>query len=165
MGSDASGLFSGTRGSANSPYHRSAEKMQANAKTWAAREKERLGKISERKKDMFNTASIVYDNETGRYFYGKNGGIFQEKDVKNPQIFGKDGVLPSKSLNGYDLGNCAEVQAINKALNSGAKMENLYIFTMHTTPKSFGSPKPACKNCTYAFRDRIKKNHTGWTEL
>ena len=164
MGQDASGLFSGTRGSANSPYHRDAKVMQSRVKEWAIGEKERLGKKSERQKDQFNTATIVYDNESGRYFYGRNGGVFQENDLRNPQIFGENGVLPPKSLNKYDLGNCAAVHAINKALNSGAKMENLFIFTIHTTPKSFGQPKPACQNCTHAFKGRIQKNHTGWTE-
>ena len=25
-------------------------------------------------------------------------------------------------------------------------------------------PKPACKNCTFAFKGKIRKNHTGWIE-
>ena len=90
MGQDASGLFSGTRGSANSPYHRDAKVMQSRVKEWAIGEKERLGKKSERQKDQFNTATIVYDNESGRYFYGRNGGVFQENDLRNPQIFGEN---------------------------------------------------------------------------
>ncbi|MCF0215809.1 MAG: hypothetical protein HUK21_04990 [Fibrobacteraceae bacterium] len=162
MGTSVSGLYNGTRGSKNSPYHRSAKVMHEHVKNWAKDEKERLGKISVRKQDKFNTASIVYDNESGKYFYGKNNGITQDGDNKNVLIFGKNGLLPKESLNGYDLGNCAEVQAVNNALNAGAKLENLYIFTIHTTQKGFGQSKKACENCTFAFKGRIKKNHTGW---
>lgn len=162
MGSSVSGLYSETRGARAIACTPRAMHMQVSF--WAEAEKERLGKISARKQDKFNTASVAYDIKSGKYYYGRNNGIEQDKEPQNPAIFGLSGVLPSKTLNGYDLGNCAEVQAINKALNSGAKMENLYIFTIHTTPKSFGQPKPACKNCTFAFKGKVKKNHTGWIE-
>ena len=68
MGSDYSGLFSGTRGSANSPYHRDARVMHSRVKEWAGKEVEKLQAKSSNKRRNFNTASIVYDNESGRYF-------------------------------------------------------------------------------------------------
>lgn len=62
----------------------------------------------------------------------------------------------------YPVGNCAEVDAINQALNSGAKLENITIYTIHTTKGNVGRRKEACENCTFAFKGKIKKNHTGW---
>lgn len=62
----------------------------------------------------------------------------------------------------YPVGNCAEVDAINQALNSGAKLENITIYTIHTTKGHVGRRKEACENCTFAFKGKIKKNHTGW---
>ena len=162
MGSDYSGLFSGTRGSANSPYHRDARVMHSRVKEWAGKEVEKLQAKSSNKRRNFSTASIVYDNESGRYFYGRNKGIEINGDAKNPKLFGENGILPKHSLNRLAVGNCAEVDAINQALNAGAKLENLYISTIHATRENFGEPKSACENCTFAFMGRIEKNHTGW---
>ena len=88
---------------------------------------------------------------------------FSRRDI--PILFGdkvRRGILPPTSLNGYSVGNCAEAHAVNSALNAGAKLENLQMITVRTTRKCFGEPKEACKNCTYAFRGRIKGNYSGW---
>lgn len=165
MGQDISGLFSGTRGSANSPYHRSAKVMHSKVKEWAGNEADKLQQESNNKRKKFNTASIVYDNESGRYFFGRNNGIELRHDKKNDKLFGENGILPKKSLNELVVGNCAEIDAVNQALNAGAKLENLYISTIHTTQKHFGQSKKACENCTFALKGRIKENHTGWESL
>ena len=65
-------------------------------------------------------------------------------------------------MNQYEVGNCAEIHAINKALNDGAKLEKLKLYTIHTTRNNFGKPKKACENCTYALKGKIKKNYSGW---
>lgn len=83
-------------------------------------------------------------------------------DKKNPLLFSENGIFLEKSLNNYPVGNCAEVDAINQALNSGAKLENITIYTIHTTKGHVGRRKEACENCTFAFKGKIKKNHTGW---
>lgn len=165
MGQGTSGLFSGTRGSADSPYHRDAKVMHSQVKEWAEKEAEKLQQESNRLRNKFNTASIVYDNESGKYFFGRNAGIKLHGDPKNSQLFGENGILPKNSLNKLDVGNCSEIDAVNQALNAGAKLENLYISTIHTTAKQFGQSKKACKNCTFALKWRIKENHTGWENL
>ena len=72
-------------------------------------------------------------------------------------------ILPQKSLNDYPTSwNCAETDAINNALHDGAKLKNLHIYTIDTSPRRFGDDKPSCKNCTFAYKGRIKKNNTGW---
>ena len=141
--------------------------MKAKVYLWAQRTANGLAAESNRQRDKFNTACVVYDTRKKRYYYGRNHGIAKDNSRNNPVIFGDSthkGLLPKESLNGYALGNCAEVHAINKALNDGAKLCNLVMYTIHTTKSSFGKSKPACKNCTYAFKDKIKTNYTGWYE-
>ncbi len=136
----------------------------ANVKSWAERkQKELTGKA----KKNFNTACVVYDDETGKFYYGRNGGYKEEGYKKNPILFGDSthvGLLPSKSLNKYPVGNCAEVDAINRALNDGADIRHLHITTIHTTKSQFGTYKESCENCRYAFKSQVKANYSGWKD-
>ena len=136
----------------------------AKVKSWAERkQKELTGKA----KKNFNTACVVYDDETGKFYYGQNGGYRGEGYKKNPILFGDSahaGLLPSRSLNKYPVGNCAEVDAINRALNDGAEISHLHITTIHTTKSQFGNYKESCENCRYAFKSRIKANYSGWKD-
>ncbi|MDR9856626.1 contractile injection system protein, VgrG/Pvc8 family [Paenibacillus sp. VCA1] len=120
---------------------------------------------SKRKLDNFNTASVAYDAGTGKYYYGMNKGVQLSGDVKNPMLFGsKDqaGILPKASLNDYAIGNCAEVDAVNQALNNGANMGDLYLYTIKTTSNEFGVAKIACENCTFTFKGNVADALTGW---
>ena len=113
----------------------------------------------------FNDCTVVYDVSTGKYYNGRNHGIEIDHSKKNPILFGDanhKGLLPDKSLNHLSVGNCAEIHAVNKALNDGAKLKNLKMYTIHTTKSCFGKAKPACKNCTYTLKGKIKENYTGW---
>ncbi len=107
-----------------------------------------------------NTGSVVYDARTGEYFYGINKGIKLSSDGLNDTL---SNILPKESLNSYQSGNCAEVDAVNQALNNKANLNDLYIYTIDTTtdkmriPSStFGKPKLACENCTYTFLGKVK---------
>lgn len=167
MSKSISGLFSGTAGAKKYFSNTKALKnaLHSEAKSWSSVKKDELSKTSKRKADKFNTATIAYDTETGKVYHGMNNGIEINHSKKNSLIFGdktKKGILPEKSLNKYDLGNCAEVDAINNALNHGAKLSHIAIYTIHTTKSQFGNTKEACENCTYAFKDKIKYNFTGW---
>lgn len=160
MGSGISGLYRGTRGARAAASTPRAMHLQVN--NWAENEAQRLQGISQTQRKKFNTASVVCNTETGQYFFGKNNGLFQENEPRNPLLFGKNGILPKESLNGYVVGNCAEVQAINRALNAGAKLEKLSIFTINAASRGFGETKKACENCTFAFKGKVKENHSGW---
>lgn len=163
MSKGYSGLFSGTKG--ERAYKGTPKQMQSHVTSWAHDTAERLENISKRQREKFNTATVAYDESTGKYYNGRNHGIEIEHDKKNPILFGDnthEGLLPKQSLNHLVVGNCAEIHAVNQALNDGAKLENLKIYTIHTTKSSFGKPKPACENCTYALRGNIKENYTGW---
>ena len=114
-----------------------------------ARMKESLAN-SKTQLSRFNTASVVYDSATGNYFYGMNRGIQLSGDNLNSLL---KSWLPEKSFNDYKLGNCAEVDAINQALNSGADINVLYMYTINTNTNL---PKPMCENCSYTFLGRVK---------
>ena len=131
---------------------------------WA---KQKLASLGKRKAKDVNTAAVAFDESTGKMYFGVNKGISLNRSKRNPIIFGdgeRPGLLPRESLNNYPLGNCAEVDAINSALNDGARLENLHIYTIHATKGKFGQPKCACENCTYAFKGRIKTNNSGWSK-
>ncbi|MBQ6265290.1 MAG: hypothetical protein IJK60_07580 [Clostridia bacterium] len=169
MSKGNSGLFpSLSHNTSSSPNNNkpgpTENKMHSNVKNWAEREKEKLhGKA----KKGFNTACVVYDESTGKHYYGKNAGYKEPGYVKNPILFGDSthpGLLPKESLNKYPIGNCAEVDAINKALNDGANINNLHMTVIHTTNHQFGSYKESCENCNYAFRGKVKINYSGWKE-
>ena len=161
MGSGGNGPYStGTSGTTANVT--SFSSMHQGVESWARKMQDKLSGNQLRR---FNTACIVIDKETGKFYYGRNHGIEYEHAKKHPTLFGDkshDGVLPKASLNGYDIGNCAEVDAVNKALNAGARLENLQMMTIHATKKSFGKQKHACENCTAAFKGRIAGNYSGW---
>lgn len=165
MSKGFSGHFSGTKGAKT--YGGSAKQLHSHVKTWAESTAKRLEGISKRQRDKFNTATVVYDESTGKYYNGRNHGIEIDHEKKNPILFGDNthpGLLPKSSLNHLPVGNCAEIHAVNKALNDGASLSNLKIYTIHATKGSFGKAKHACRNCTYTLKGKIKQNYTGWTE-
>ena len=165
MSKGYSAHFSGTKGAKS--YGGTARQLHTNVIKWADNTSKRLEAISKRQRDRFNTATVVYDESTGKYYNGRNHGIEIDHEKKNPTLFGDKthpGLLPKESLNNFTIGNCAEIHAVNKALNDGASLENLKMYTIHTTKSSFGKAKKACENCTYALKGRIKMNYTGWKE-
>jgi hypothetical protein len=97
----------------------------------------------------FNTATILYDKLTGKYYYGANRGIFVSGTEIHPTLTNK---LPKTSTNAYKLGNCAECDAVNQALRDGANWGDLQMHTVGVewnTGKIF--PKPLCSNCEITF--------------
>lgn len=172
MSKPRSYLFSGTAGAKIASYTQPIVQKEL-VTTWATAEAQRLTKISKRQRDKFKTACIAVDEETGNRFYGRNAGIDRNGINQDGQklhkllVGSKDtsGILPAVSLNAYPtVLNCAETDAINKALHAGAKLENIHIYTIDTTQSSFGKDKTSCLNCTAAYKNHIKRNNTGWTE-
>ena len=167
MGSGKCRLYIGTGGSRGAAPD-SGFVLSSKLAVWASRKANRLSKAQ---RSRFNTACIVYDEESGRYFYGRNRGIELANAKKNAVLFGdgsNPGILPAQTLkNGLIVGRCAEVDAVNKALNAGARLKNLTMLTIYADNGRsglFGSKKCSCPNCTYAFKGRIKFNHSGWEE-
>lgn len=167
MSKPVSGHFSGTIGDKSRNQNTSSQRVNNKTRvtSWAQKEADRLSTISNRQREKFNTATVAYDESTGKYYFGRNKGIELNNSPKNTTLFGDkthEGLLPKNSLNGYKIGNCSEVDALNNALNAGAKLNNLHITTIHTTKSSMGKNKNACQNCTYSFKYKVKRNYTGW---
>ena len=97
----------------------------------------------------FNTATILYNKSTGKYYYGANKGIAVSGAEIYPTLANK---LPQTSTNAYKLGNCAECDAVNQALHDGANWGDLQ---MHTVGVQWNTgatfPKPLCSNCEVTF--------------
>ena len=125
-----------------------SQQQMHDAVTQWARMEESLAN-SNRQLDKFNTATVVYDARTGNYYYGMNRGVQLSGDMLNLSL---ESWLPESSLNQYRLGNCAEVDAVNQALNSGANASDLYLYTINTKNNV---SKPVCENCIYIFGDRV----------
>lgn len=168
MGSGISNIYQGTRGELlearrTGDYSRV---MKHRVQNWARQKAEELSRTSKRKRRDFNTSCIAYDITTGKTYYGRNAGVELSNALKNPLLFGSPeapGLLPRTSLNHLKVGNCAEVDAVNQALNDGSRIGNLRIRTIYSDEKHFGQDKPACLNCTRTFKGRVKGNYSGWT--
>lgn len=164
MSKSYSYLFSGTQGSITHDRDVIRSVSRGKLKSWA---QEKRDSLTGKARKNFNTACIVYDEATGKCYYGINGGYKEDGYIRNPILFGDSnhpGILPRTSLNKFPIGNCAEVDAVNRALNDGASLENLHLTTIHTTNSRFGEYKPACENCTHTFRDVVNENYSGWTD-
>ncbi|WP_160680621.1 hypothetical protein [Clostridium sp. C8-1-8] len=99
----------------------------------------------------FNTGTVIYDSVTKKYYYGMNRGVQISGDTLNPTL---SKILPEESLNKYRLGNCAEVDAANQALNNGSNINDLYMYTIEVAT---GEAKPMCENCIYTFMWKVDK--------
>ncbi len=131
------GLLDFGKAEKNEPEPGSIEDLRNKVIAYAEQEVEKLEKISNGKRNKFNTATVVYDASNVNYYYGRNNGIEIDNEnnndeenkntTKNVILFGDsehDGLLPKKSLNKLIIGNCAEIHAVNKALNDSAQLEN-----------------------------------------
>lgn len=119
MSKPSSGLFNGTVGTkkrtSRFTSQNNATQNHRHVVLWAEKKAAELESKSKRQRDKFNTATVVYDESSGKYYYGQNGGIVQSGARKNTVLFGDDthsGLLPPTSLNQYALGNCSEVEKV-----------------------------------------------------
>lgn len=97
-------------------------------------------------RDLPKATSAVVNQKTGEVFTGHSG---VRPDVKHPALLD---AMPKDSLERWPVNNCAEVDALNKAMSRrGTKLGDLKVYTVRTdTGKLF---KP-CKNC------KITTKHT-----
>lgn len=108
---------------------------------------------SKTQKGSFNTATIVRDKITGKYYFGSNKGVFAKGGTLETLEKDLQMRLPKESTNSYRLGNCAECDAVNQALKDNAKWGDLQMYTLQVDPvsgKTFF--KPLCTNCEFTFK-------------
>ena len=130
---------------------------------YAKKTAEELKKESNNKRRNFNTAAIAYDIRTGQTYFGRNG--FVEEKVHD--ILKQLG--PETTINGLKLGNCAEMEAVTKALNAGARLEDIKLLVIEAKEKGFGTLNPLCENCDYTLNNwslgpRIKETYSGTSD-
>jgi RHS repeat-associated protein len=93
--------------------------------------------------------TAIVDLKTGKSFFGTSGSL--EEGAINPAL--KE-LLPKESLEAWKVHNCAECDALNKALNAGSKLEDL---EMHTVKISSTTGKledfTRCQNCRITTKD------------
>uniref|UniRef100_UPI0027E1A7AF RHS repeat-associated core domain-containing protein n=1 Tax=Neisseria oralis TaxID=1107316 RepID=UPI0027E1A7AF len=87
------------------------------------------------------TVAAVIDKKTGRIFYGESGKL---NDVVHPEL---KKALPKTSMEKWSTTNCAEVNALNKALKArpSAKMGDFEVAAANVRT---GKRRKPCKNCS-----------------
>ena len=140
-----------TKTVAESQQTPSQNQMQNAVTEWAKYQTKLLNNSlgTESSGNGFNTATVAYDCRTGNYYYGMNQGMALSGEAINPTL---QTWMPEQTLNKYPLGNCAEIDAINQALNAGACPQDIYMYTINT--RTF-APKPMCENCMYTLLNRV----------
>jgi RHS repeat-associated protein len=84
-------------------------------------------------------ASAIVDQSTGEVYLGTSGRPYPNEI--HPLL---ESSMPETSLEPWAVVNCAEFQACNAALQAGANMEDLVIYTVRVRD---GLPFPRCANC------------------
>jgi RHS repeat-associated protein len=95
------------------------------------------------KSKLPRAVTAIVNTKTGQSYYGTSSAL-GESNI-NPQL--KD-MLPEESLEAWKVHNCAECDALNKALNAGSRVEDLEMHTVkidRTTGKIEDFPR--CENC------------------
>lgn len=92
------------------------------------------------------------DSKTGKTYVGANRGISSLDEV-HPELKAR---LPKETLEDWKTFNCAECDAFNKALKSGAKWENLGDLHTKSWDKISGKyiDVKRCKNCQVTFKEK-----------
>jgi uncharacterized Zn-binding protein involved in type VI secretion len=85
--------------------------------------------------------SVVKDRKTGKIYQDDSGWPVPSENEINPKLSKR---IPDPSLEKHDPNNCAEFKAVNKALNDGADINDLDVYTMSRNKLT---PAHRCKNC------------------
>ena len=105
------------------------------------RKLKKLGKI----KNTPTVVSVAVDRRTGKAYYGESGS----RPTNINPILRRQTPIESHVGN-RPPNNCAEYDAINKALKGGAgSMRNIDVYTVHVAT---GEPMQRCPNCKISTR-------------
>jgi RHS repeat-associated protein len=113
--------------------------LACKARVEAERYAAQLRKSAEFQSTGFPTmASAVVDTSSGKVYLGRSGAL--PGDI-HPDLRAR---MPASSLEEWPVNNCAEFDALNKALHDGASLDNLEMATVRVAS---GKAEPRCKNC------------------
>lgn len=88
---------------------------------------------------MPTAAAAAVDLARRKIYYGKSG---KPRPVRTAKLLLERS--PNPSLESWAVNNCSEYKAVNKALLSGSRIQDLEV---HTVRVSSGRPFPRCRNC------------------
>jgi RHS repeat-associated protein len=110
-------------------------RARGDAEAYAAR----LRRSEEFRRTGFPTmASAVVDTSTGKVYLGRSGAL---PSNVHPTLGQR---MPPSSLEEWPVNNCAEFDALNRALHGGASLDNLEMATVRVAT---GRAEPRCRNC------------------
>lgn len=87
--------------------------------------------------------SAALDIRTGLIYFGDSGVL---SDNINSLLVKQ---MPQKSMTRWPIANCAEFNAVNNALNSGASMNNLIVTTVRVKTLAM---ERMCDNCIISLK-------------
>ena len=107
-----------------------------------------FAKTSKRK--MPRAVTVLVDKLTGKKYIGASKGVTDAATLETSTA----ARLPAESLEEWTTHNCAEVDALNKAIKDGAKPENLVQHTVKIERQTGEITDYArCKNCQITTHD------------
>jgi hypothetical protein len=114
-----------------------------------------------------SASSVIFDARTGRYYHGVSGAVRPEKihpylqgKIDEIAKIAKERGLPKEHLEWWNnVTNCAEFQALNRALLDGGTLDDLFIHTLRPGGKFGPFPLDRCQNC------QIFTDWTKWITL
>ncbi|HTM99775.1 MAG TPA: YwqJ-related putative deaminase, partial [Pedobacter sp.] len=94
--------------------------------------------------------TAILDRQTGKVYYGRSGVLKSVEDL-NAQL---KSLIPKESLEKWSVTNCAECDALNNALNDGAKIKDLEMHTLQVEKKTGKAVDfERCANCKETTKD------------
>ena len=147
----------------SSMHYKTLDELRENLINWAERNRADLETHPEVAAHNPRYVSVVYDSANDAYYYGYSGWNYNHPEYSiHPELQGR---TPSVSLeSGWDTYNCAEMCAVNNALNNGADYGNLQMYTMNRTTQESAR---MCDNCysTFAGSEIYNMSESGYVGL
>lgn len=123
------------------------------------------GKMSVSKESVCYAVAI--DTLTKKFYPGVSGGLTNRENVIiNDKL--KNILDKVKKIEDWDIKNCAEPDAVNEALNAGAKLENILIYNrdLAIAMMKKKEPKAPCLNCTQwvyqIYSKQVSEEYSGF---
>ena len=89
-------------------------------------------------------SSVVVDARTGKVYHGVSRSGRSVPDKIHPTLRSR---MPNPSLEAWEPANCAEFNALNRALLDGASLNDLFIYTVRPGGRFGPTPLARCANC------------------
>ena len=112
-----------------------------------------LGRLRQARAEGRNPGaiSVVRDRRTGRTWVAESGQPRPTRDQVHPRL--RRNYPPGgRSRERWEVENCAEFKGVNNALQDGARINDLDVYTISGRGPQAGQPYPRCQNCQQTVR-------------